>query len=148
MAALYLKSRESKRRVPAWVCLHQGLWCWERRWAPPNKTSAHGFGLQRRSPENIQQRFKLNIKIIIQNNLKHYCFSIFNQSLTWGISDLFLNSCFTLETSKGFGRRPTSFCSSSGSASVSSVIQKLRGAILAVMSERSSFAASVKRFSP
>lgn len=42
----------------------------------------------------------------------------------------------------------TSFCSSSGRASVSRVIQKLRGAIFAVMSESSSFAASLKRFSP
>lgn len=45
-------------------------------------------------------------------------------------------------------RRPTSFCSNSGRASVSRVIQKLLGAILAVMSERRSLAASLKRFSP
>lgn len=42
----------------------------------------------------------------------------------------------------------TSFCSSSGRASVSRVIQKLCGAIFAVIRERSSFAASLKRFSP
>lgn len=42
----------------------------------------------------------------------------------------------------------TSFCSSSGKASVNRVIKKCRGAILAVMSESSSLAASLKCFSP
>lgn len=44
-----------KRSVPAWVCLRWEPWCSMRRWVPLNRTSTRGFGLPRRSPENIQQ---------------------------------------------------------------------------------------------
>lgn len=180
------------KRVPAWVCLCWHSWRSATTWAPPNRTSARGFGLLWRSPEE-------------STNTRHvclckasFCWTVWlcNKTLAkrWnkpsfcGVQALLLNynatfwKCFMLSitiihiivliivcyytvyfcvwfpwhyspslacaTGECCEARLTSFCSSSGRASVNRVIQKLRGAIFAVMRERSSLAASVKRSSP
>lgn len=168
------------------------------RWAPLNRTSAHGFGLLRRSPE-INQQTKPAFRKISPRLTEHcgsslvhaICVAVSNTSnnmdcrcingkvtttaclrfvqherhyqcnfdqriqnngmihtkiVSWNFIIIIIIIILNPQYSKNCV--VTSFCSSSGRASVSRVIQKLRGAILAVMRERSSFAASSERFSP
>lgn len=119
--------------VPAWFCLHWQEWRSVRRWALLSRTSARESGLLRRSPVNKCRKLLRTKPLSLR-------FPSSASQWAW---------CSKLWSPWHHVRRwPTSFCSNSGRASVSKVIQKLLGAILAVMRERRSLAASLKRFSP